>query len=277
MRAATIQIGSSRYTLDELHFAFDVRFEANVRLCTAEAQVYNLSATTRNAIEKGQPLIINAGYRDDIGVIFNGEINSAVHEKQNVDWVTKIGATAVLAQWLTAEINKTYAVGSTAESIVSDLLNIFSVEIGMCELAENVSYPRGKVCRGKVEEILQQIVVSDCKSRLLIKNGQVIISDPNKGVSSGYLLSPTTGLLRCMAEKDEKQTETALDTKKTREQKDAEAPKKSVECLLNYHLGVADAIQVQSSRLNGNYLIVKGSHKGDRSGDWKTTVELQAV
>ena len=46
-------------------------------------------------------------------------------------------------------------------------------------------------------------------------------------------------------------------------------------CLLNYSIATAEVVKVQSSDLNGRFIVVKGSHKGGRTGDWKTSMELK--
>ncbi|MCI8442573.1 MAG: hypothetical protein HFG27_08590 [Provencibacterium sp.] len=276
MRAATLQIGSQRYDINDLAFAFEISFEDNVKLCKAKVTVYNLASSTRNQIEKGMPIIINAGYRRDTGEIFNGELDTVNHEKQNVDWVTKLEATASLKSWLTSEINKTYRAGSTARDIINDLLNIFGVEVGTVELVQNITYPRGRVCKGKLQAVLQEIVVTDCKSRLLIKNGQIIINNPANGTGEGdYVLSSASGLLRSTVAKEEQGTLTALDTQKSREQREQETASIKCECLLNYRLSAAEQISIRSAKLNGRYIVVRGTHTGNRSGDWKTVVEVK--
>ena len=127
----------------------------------------------------------------------------------------------------------------------------------------------------QAEEALKEIVVSDCKSRFLIRCGKIIINNPADGVNKGYLLSPETGLLRTDEEKVVIEVETDLDTKKTTEEKDEEAQTKKRNSLLNYHLGPADIIRIQSSDLNGQFIIVRGTHKGSQSGDWKTEIEVR--
>jgi len=71
------------------------------------------------------------------------------------------------------------------------------------------------------------------------------------------------------------EVETDLDAKKTTEEKDEEAQTKKRNSLLNYHLGPADIIRIQSSDLNGQFIIVRGTHKGSQSGDWKTEIEVR--
>lgn len=277
IRSATLQIGGKKYSMDELAFDFEVPFEDSEELATATINAYNLSANTRNGITKGAPVIINAGYEGDLGVIFVGQVAGLSHKHSTTEWCTKITATEALDQWLTAQINKTYTKSIKAKAMLQDLLNIFGIEIGTFDLAIDKEYPRGKVCKGKLKDVLKEIVVSDCKSRFLIRCGKIIINNPNDGVNKGYLLSPSTGLLRSDEEKEVIPIETDLSTKKTSDEKSEEAATKKRSSLLNYHLGPADVIKIQSSDLNGRFMIVRGTHKGSQSGDWKTEIEVKPI
>jgi len=277
IRSATLQIGGKKYSMDELSFDFEVPFEDSEELTTATINAYNLSASTRNSIKKGAPVIINAGYEGDLGVIFVGQVSGLSHKHNNTDWTTKITATEALDEWLTAQINKTYTKSIKAKAMLQDLLNIFGIEIGTFELAIDKEYPRGKVCKGKLKDVLKEIVVSDCKSRFLIRCGKIIINDPNDGVNKGYLLSPSTGLLRSDEAKEIIPIETNLSSKKSSEEKAEEAATKKRSSLLNYHLGPADIIKIQSSDLNGRFMIVSGTHKGSQTGDWKTEIEVRPI
>ena len=201
LRSATLQIGGNRYSMDDLAFDFEVPFEDSDELTTATVNAYNLSANTRNSIKKGDPVIINAGYEGDLGVIFVGQVSGLSHKHRSTEWTTKITATEALDQWLTAQVNKTYTKSIKAKAMVQDLLNIFGIEVGTFELAIDKEYPRGRVCKGKLKDVLKEIVVSDCKSRFLIRCGKIIINNPTDGVNKGYLLSPETGLLRTDEEK----------------------------------------------------------------------------
>ena len=108
LRSATLQIGGNRYSMDDLAFDFEVPFEDSDELTTATVNAYNLSANTRNSIKKGDPVIINAGYEGDLGVIFVGQVSGLSHKHSSTEWTTKITATEALDQWLTAQVNKTY-------------------------------------------------------------------------------------------------------------------------------------------------------------------------
>lgn len=148
MRSGMLQVGSYQYDLDDLVFDFEVPFEDSEQLMVAKINIYNLSENTRNSIERNQPIIINAGYEDDIGVVFVGKVSGKSSKHQGTEWITTITATEAMEEWLSRKVNKTYAKGQDAESIVKDLLNIFGVEISKTELKENKVYQGGKVCDG---------------------------------------------------------------------------------------------------------------------------------
>lgn len=96
LRSATLQIGGNRYSMDDLTFDFEVPFEDSDELTTATVNAYNLSANTRNSIKKGDPVIINAGYEGDLGVIFVGQVSGLSHKHSATEWTTKITATEAL-------------------------------------------------------------------------------------------------------------------------------------------------------------------------------------
>ncbi|RHT21007.1 hypothetical protein [Clostridium sp. AM33-3] len=278
LRSAMLQIGPLKYNMDDgFYFDFEVPFYDSDQLVTASFTVNNLSATSRAGIQKNQVVILNAGYEDDVGVLFVGQVASCRHVQQGVEWVTKITATAALDQWLNTQINKTYAENCKAEDIVRDLLNIFGLEVGVFQLVENVTYPRGRVCSGKLKDILTEIVVNECKSRLLIRTNQIIINNPADGVNKGYLLTPETGLLFTSADSDVTTVESAQTKGADAEKKAAEQKTWKRTCLLNYRMGPGDIVQIQSRDLNGTFQIVSGTHKGSPTGTWNTEIEFKVA
>ena len=90
LRSATLQIGGNRYSMDDLAFDFEVPFEDSDELTTATVNAYNLSANTRNSIKKGDPVIINAGYEGDLGVIFVGQVSGLSHKHSSTEWTLSL-------------------------------------------------------------------------------------------------------------------------------------------------------------------------------------------
>ncbi len=274
-RAATLQVGPHLYNLSNLYFTFEVPFADSEELGTAVVVANNLSADTRNSIKKGSVIIVNAGYEGDLGTIFTGKVSKAASKKNGTEWITTITAAEALDEWLSAEVNKTYAAGTKAEAIVKDLLNIFGVEVGTMELAVNKDYPRGRVCKGKVKNVLTEIVTLDCKSRFLIRNGTITINAPASGLNMGFHLSPSTGLLMTTEETEHKETTTNQTTISSGGEQEEVTYKRR--CLLNYHIGPADIIKITSASLNGQYLVKSGKHKGSPGGDWVTEIEVKPI
>lgn len=276
VRSASLQIGANRYSMDDgFFFEFEVPFYDSEELTTVSFKIHNLNEGTRKTITKGLPTILNAGYEDDVGVLFVGEINGASSRQQGTEWVTEISATAVLKEWLNTEINKSYMPGTDAENILRDILNIFGVEVGRFELKENRIYPRGRVCSGKIKDILKQMVTEECGSRLLIRDNQVMINDPCGGIRTGVLLTPSTGLLAPQGDNSETLVATPDEAQSTKEEKGEKGETKKIKCLLNHRIGAGDIIQVQSKALSGIYRVISGVHKGSPEGEWCTELELR--
>lgn len=278
LRAASLQIGTLRYDMGAgFYFDFEVPFYDSEQLSTASITINNLSASSRAGIQKNQVVILNAGYEGDVGVLFVGQVASVSHKQSGVEWQTKINATAALSQWLDTRINKTYEAGTKAEDIVRDLLNIFGMEVGVFQLVKNAVYPRGRVCCGKLKDVLAEIVINECGSRLLIRDNQLIINNPSDGVAKGYLLTPESGLLMASDDADTTSIASQQAQRASKEEKAAEEKTWKRQCLLNYHLGAGDQIQIQSRDLTGRFQIVSGKHKGSPTGSWVTEIEFKAV
>lgn len=277
MREASIQIGPKKYGMNDLYFTFEVPFEDSTTLQSATFAVHNLSEATRNGIKRGHVVILNAGYGGDVGVIFVGQVSACSHQHQGTEWITKITATAAMDEWLSRKVSKTYTQKISAKEIVPDLLNIFGLEVSAFELAVNKVYERGRICSGKLKDVLIQIIVNECKSRLLIKNGTIVINDPSKGIKTGYVLTPESGLLATSDDVEETIIAVGVNSNKSSTQKGEAGNYITRECLLNYHIGPADEIKIQSRNLNGKFLVVRGKHVGNPTGQWKTVLEFKPL
>lgn len=274
IRAATLVIGGNKYNLDGLDFSFEIPFEDSDEPPVATVKVTNLSANTRANIQKNAPVILNAGYEGDVGCILVGKVVGLKHKQTGTDWTSTLTVQPCADEILGRLVNKTYAENSRASAIVQDLLNIFGVEVAKCELSFDKCYPRGRVCRGNLKQVLTEIVVNECKSRFIVRaTGQVYITKEDDGINTGVTLTPATGLLRSDQERVAIPLETDLNSQKTGEDREADTVSRS--CLLNYRVATAEVVTVQSGDLNGRFIVVEGKHTGSHTGDWKTSMELK--
>lgn len=274
IRAATLVIGSKKYDLDGLDFSFEIPFEDSDEPPVATVTVTNLSANTRNNIKKDDPVILNAGYEGDIGCILIGKVVGLKHKQSKVDWTSTLTVQPCAEEILRRLVNKTYKENTKALAMVKDLLNIFGVEVAKCELSKDLTYPRGRVCRGNLKQVLTEIIVRECKSRFIVRTtGQTYITKAEDGINNGLTLSPANGLLRSDEDQIPIPLETKANSQKTGEERKEDTISRS--CLLNYNIATAEVVKVQSSDLNGKFIVVKGKHSGSRTGDWKTDMELK--
>lgn len=273
IREATLTIGKKKYSLGELDFKFDIPFEDSDEPPVATVTVTNLSANTRANIKKNDPVVLNAGYEGDVGCILIGKVVGLKHKQSNVDWTSTLTVQPCADEILGKSINKTYVQNSMASTIVKDLLNIFGVEVAKCELTIDKSYPRGRVCRGNLKQVLTEIVVKECKSRLVIRaTGQIYITRAGDGVDTGVTLTKDTGLLRSDEEHVAIPIETDQNSQTSGEDREDDTISRS--CLLNYRIATAELVKVQANDLNGKFVVTAGKHSGSRTGDWKTEIEL---
>lgn len=270
IRDATLTIGNKKYSLGSLAFTFEVPFEDSDEPPVATIKVTNLSAATRANIKKNDPVVLNAGYEGDVGCILIGKVVGLKHKQNNVDWTTTLTVQPCADEILGRMINKTYAENTKASAMVRDLLNIFGVEVSKCELSVDQVYPRGRVCRGNLKQVLTEIVVDECESRFITRpTGQVYITKSDDGINNGLTLTSETGLLRA----DEEKVVFEPEGKSTKETTEDDTISRS--CLLNYRVSTAEVVKIQSSSLNGRFIVKSGKHSGGRTGDWETSMELK--
>ena len=274
IRAATLVIGHNKYSLAGLDFSFEIPFEDTDEPPVATIKVTNLAASTRAGIKRNDPVILNAGYEGDVGCLLVGKVVGLTHKQSNVDWVSTFTVQPCADEILGSRINKTYAKNTKASVIIRDLLNIFGVEVAKCELSKDKVYPRGRVCRGKMKQVLTEIIVNECKSRFIIRaTGQIYITAANGAINNGVVLTSATGLLRS----DEEKVTIPLETKENSQKKgkDREDDWISRSCILNYRIATAEQVKIQSKDLNGKFVVKEGKHSGSRTGKWETSMKLE--
>lgn len=82
--------GYLKFNGDELEIRFEVPFDDDSKPNVSTLQIYNLTKTTINQIKKDQNVTLNAGYKDDYGVIVEGKITRVVSSYEGVDKITTI-------------------------------------------------------------------------------------------------------------------------------------------------------------------------------------------
>ncbi len=156
---------------------FDIRFDIRKNLTSkpnrATIEVFNLSQEHRDGLEaraaKGPVRVrLDAGYKDGMSRIFEGDLRILYHERTGPDYITKIesgdGDRIVVKQ----RLSKSWAPGTPVQTVIRDLAT--ALEIGEGNVKQSTvgaqleglgpTFPGGTAVSGQVVRALSRL----CKS-----------------------------------------------------------------------------------------------------------------
>ncbi|KAB8139260.1 hypothetical protein F9U64_01150 [Gracilibacillus oryzae] len=246
-REIRLSIGGLSFEYPGFTVYFTVNFGDDPESNDTEIQIYNLSENTINQIRKHQPVILNAGYRGDVGSIHLGAVQNVSTSKEGVDKITTITSTDASEAWNDLDVSETFAAGTTAEQVLNRFLSMTGLSIGAFVLPNNVQYLRARTFRGKLRQVLKNIA-GDCGAKLHILNEKIFIRPKSAGDDIGFLLDSDHGLVGT-PERFE----------------DEENSGYNVTALLNHRMTTDGLVAIASSTANGKFRIKSGSHKCDAS------------
>ncbi|MCL2188423.1 MAG: hypothetical protein FWC16_00810 [Defluviitaleaceae bacterium] len=257
IRQANIIAGGLRFNSDDLDISFDVTFDNDEEPDIASASIYNLSDNSINAIKKSKHVIINAGYRGDIGTIFAGSLQNVNTRWHGVDKVTSFTVGDGANEWLTTHVSETYAEGIRASAILEDLTDKFGLELGKLELVNDLTYPKGRCIDAMLKDAIIQIV-RECNTTFKISKGRIFIMPEEEGYQTGFVLNDRTGLIgspEVFEREDNGETKEGY----------------KVKMLLNHRITVDSILSIESRTANGMFKVLTGRHRS--GGEFVTEVE----
>ena len=262
MRDGEIIINKRKFPYDQFDFEFDIKFDEWAEPNMSEATMYNLSDSTLNQITQGSSIIINAGYKGDVGLICLGRIDKVVTTWEGVDRVTELTIGDAAQEWFYSRISKTYQKGTKASTILRDVCATFGLEIGDFELKNDITYQLGRSVNGMLYQVLLD-VVKDTGSKCYIINSRIYIRPYEKGDPTGVLLNSSTGLIES-PERVEHEAEDGMPG----------YVGYKVKCLLNHRINVDSIIRLDSKTVKGDFRVIEGTHNGS---DWITECEVMPL
>ena len=247
-RKAEVIVGNLSFHSDKFDFEFDVEFsDDDSEKNHAEVLIYNLSRNTVNQIKTGVPLIINAGYGNDVGSVFVGVVYEASTTQNGVDRETTVKAVDGTNQRDRLRVNKTYAAGTRASQILTDLCRLAGLPIGAMSLPKDVIYRGGRHVTGPILKRIKGIA-QECGARFKIVKGVAYFRKPGEGQEIGFIFNAERGLI-------------GSPEPITWEDDDGNEFKGyNVRALLNHRIQPNVIIQVQSKIVSGRFRVRKGRH-----------------
>lgn len=205
LRKINLIIGNQQSTeianalsITDLRVAFHIEKDILGLPNRAKIQVYNLSKSTRLQIEKYfTKIVFNAGYVNDIGLIFIGNLTNIFHIRKDVDIITELYASDGFMAYSNSIFNKTYSPGISPMDVTKDIIKSFDgIKPGqILGIPSSNSNLYGQTLSGKSSDIMSKHV-KEYNARWSIQNETINIFPVNGSLSNiTRVLSATTGMI----------------------------------------------------------------------------------
>ncbi|KOP82012.1 hypothetical protein AMS60_05650 [Bacillus sp. FJAT-21945] len=246
MRFAEVKTGSVKINRKDLTLEFDVPFDDDMEPNESVISVYNLSRNTINQLKGKEKITLNAGYKQDHGVLLSGYISKVETKNNKPDLVTTIYVLDAKPFDTKKTVKKNYKKGIKASFVLNDLTASLGLKVGVLKLPKDKVYAKGYSVNGETIEALNKIA-NDCGASVYINKGQVYIRSLKEGDDSRFKLTSDTGLIDSPEPFEEDINGKIIKGFK-------------VKCLLQYRLTTASIVEIDSKTAKGKYRVKKGRH-----------------
>lgn len=254
-RVCEVMTENMKFSMDNFNIEATVPFDNDALPNEAEVKIWNLSDSTINNIKRGKVLMMNAGYREDSGVILHGYISNVKTERPGADKVTTIYVldSEDLSKREVKEI--AYAKGTLASHIIKEMARYIGLPVAQMQLNQDYRYEDGYTAKGQITEIISK-VAKDCGTSVYINKGKLYIRSLRRGGDSVFRLNKGTGLIGSPEYFDNNG-----------------AKGYNVKSQLQYRITTASVIDLESVLFKGRLHVRSGTHQISRAGDFVTEME----
>lgn len=246
-RVTEIITSDLKMSSETLEIEFNIPFDDDPDPNISEIVVYNLSDTTLSKLKKGVKITMNAGYKNDKGVILSGYISKVSSEKGGADRATKISVVDGQPINDKKTTKKAFKKGIKGDQILKELAKAINLKIAVIKLPKNVVYKKGFSVNGSIVDAMKKIA-KDCEASFYISRSNVYIRSIKEGDNTKFILNSDTGLIGS--------------PEYFEEEKDGKVVKGyKVKSLLQYRMNTASIIELQSVFVKGKFRVRKGKHQ----------------
>ena len=120
-RVIELRVGDT--DINGLDISFEIEKDETPAPNPCHIEIYNLSASNRAILAKAKhiPVLLKAGYKDHVGIIFQGDLIRCQHIKEGPSWKTVLASGDGAMAIQTKRIDKSYAKGTPIKTVVEDL------------------------------------------------------------------------------------------------------------------------------------------------------------
>lgn len=263
-RKTIIKSGGVTINSDELDIDANVPFDDDTEANEAEIIIYNLAKTTIQALKWGNTISVEAGYKGDTGVIFEGKIAKVTTKTENVDKVTTIKAIAYIGGSAEVLKDKSYKKGTKASYILRDLLNYIDLPVAVFKVKRDWTYKNAVNVDGEIfSEVRKYAEV--CGISVYVNNGKIYARDIKEGDNINFTVSADTGLIGTPEEFEEEITaEDYTDVIKGYKLK----------MILQHRMTTAAIINLNTETVKGQFRVRSGQHTINES---ESITEIEVI
>lgn len=259
---AIIRSGNVTLNSDELDFEFTVPFDDDLEANQVDITIYNLSDNTINNLKRTAEISIEAGYKDDIGVIFKGFIDNVKTGYDDVDKVTTITCWNCVGTETVENI--TYSENTKASTILKDLISKLKMPIAVFNARRDWSYTDAVTVDGCLREEIKKYA-EVCGISVYANNGSIYARYIKDGDNVDFTVNEDTGLIGSPEHYTEEiNAEDYVD----------EIDGYKCEMLLQHRITTGAIVNLSSRESNGTFRVRKGEH---RFGDGEAITTFEAI
>ena len=272
IRSCTLLVsgaGGSGLDLSNMRIMFHVKKTDAQTPNTADIRIYNLAPNTAQQIrDEFQAVTLQAGYEDNRGLIFTGNIKQVRMGRENgTDTYVDIAAGDGDEAYNNSVLNTTLSAGATqADQINTAAKTLKGVERGHIADTGGAGLPRGKSLYGMTRDYMRQSTAASGTSWSIQDGRLQVVSMTSVLPNQAVLLTGQTGLIG-----SPEQTNDGIRAR----------------CLLNPMLAVGGRVKIDSTDISetrisddteqkpatisrdGVYRLLAVEHQGDtRGNDW---------
>ncbi len=253
--------------IEGLRITFKVERDDKPQPNNLELTITNLSESSRAKIEqKGQRVVINAGYADHTAQLYSGDVHQFSSRKVGTDWITKILAGDGRRAFKHARVNNSFNAGAKVADVVKGTIAALGTDPGNAlQKAQQLSgeFASGYVQASKASTELTTLLEPHGWT-WSIQDGRIELLGPDEVLEGdGPLISPETGLVG---------SPELADPEKNAKKKSQ--PTLKIRSLLQPLLRPGQRFELRSRSRSGQFKAIKVTHSGDTAGgDWYSDIE----
>lgn len=249
-RIAIVQSGGVKLNSEELDIEFTVPFDDDTEANEAEIIVYNLSKTTIQALKYNNPITVEAGYKNDTGVIFSGFISQIKTKIEGMDKITTIKAIDDTDLQERDLVDISYKAGMTASYILKDLLGRLKLPIAVFSPRRDWTYKDEVTVDGGLMDNIRKYA-EVCGISAYINKGKIYARHISEGDNINFTVCADTGLIESPEEFEEEVT--------AEDYKDI-VKGYNFKMILQHRITTAAIISLTSQNVSGQYRVRSGKH-----------------